>query len=652
MTAVVLLVLVGCGGLVIHRLLTRLPLLTGLCLSIPVTAVVLLPFAGLLPVVSEPASPPDYGSNDYQTSQTCRTCHADHYQTWHDTYHRTMTQNVTEESVLGRFDGEQTTVGGYPARPFRRGERWYMTVIHPEWEEQELQAGRDPRATGDPPTITYRVDRLVGSHHQQVYLSRGPDGAYHTLPLVWLKRQQRWTTRSGSFLSPPRSSFFNKTKLWNNGCVFCHNTRGRPGLRQVGYGGLEVYAWNTRVEELGIACEACHGSGEVHVRLNQNPSRRYWLSVGGRDDPSIVNPAKLPQELSVLTCARCHGKMLAKEEFDRACLVNGDFFQPGEWDYPDRYDTPFHEAGDPFEEEREGAYFWPDGTPRTTALEYQGVLLSPCYQRGEMTCLSCHGMHGTDPNDQLLFGDVSSVPLPERNRACTQCHQTFGQPETLSAHTHHAATSSGSLCFNCHMPFQSYSLLKRVRSHRISTPNVSLTVDTGIPNACNQCHVDQSLAWTNRWMADWFDLPAASPSDGSRPPASMAEDLLSGHALQRALAVEQFGWTETFKLAGSEWRPRLLLEALEDEYAAVRFLAFEALRKFPGFEDFEFDYIATPDTRAAQVADARRRWEDVSSDSAEQKLRGVLGGADDEDVERIIEMLKSHRDPAQIDVLE
>ena len=41
-----------------------------------------------------------------------------------------------------------------------------------------------------------------------------------------------------------------------------------------------------------------------------------------------------------------------------------------------------------------GDRFWPDGMVRVTGREYNGLLDTACYQRGKMSCLSCHSMHG------------------------------------------------------------------------------------------------------------------------------------------------------------------------------------------------------------------------------------------------------------------
>ena len=602
------------------------------------------------PVMSETKSVSSQKSDDdYVTSTVCRQCHQKQHDSWHASYHRTMTQEATPATIQGSFDGEPLTVNGYPCRPFRHDNRFFMTLVHPVWDEQELSAGRDPVKARRPPEITYAVDRVIGSHNQQVYLSRSADGSFHTLPLVWHIHRKRWITRATSFLSHTKGGLYEKTKLWNNGCIFCHNTGPQPGLQQTSTPGGIRHTWESRVAELGIACEACHGPGREHVQQRRALAGSALSSSKPQHEQWIVNPSSLPKEQAVLTCARCHGKMIARKEFDRQCLVEGDFFQVGRWNFVDRYDHPSHDSNAAFDEQREGAYFWSDGTPRTTALEYQGLLLSPCYQRGNMTCFSCHSMHDSDPDDQLRFGDAD---ITHQNRACTQCHQSFSEATQLSEHTRHASSSAGSLCYNCHMPFQAYSLMKRVRSHRITSPTAGETLKFGVPNACNQCHVDRSLEWTNEALATWQQKSAEPLNSRLALGSSTVRHALSGHALQRALAVEQLGSDDNFELAGVNWRGRVLIESLEDEYAAVRLLAYQALQKMPSFGDFEYDYIGTEEIRQTQVAAARQRWNSAETSSARLRMHVILNGGLDAELDRLIEDLIKQRNTVPIGILE
>ena len=95
-------------------------------------------------------------------------------------------------------------------------------------------------------------------------------------------------------------------------------------------------------------------------------------------------------------------------------------------------------------------------------------------------------MHKGEPNDQLSA-------VGKSNMACLQCHEKLSEPEALTAHTHHAANSSGSECYNCHMPHTNYALFKAIRSHRVDVPRVVSVQSNSRPNACNLCHLDQTL---------------------------------------------------------------------------------------------------------------------------------------------------------------
>ena len=43
----------------------------------------------------------------YVSSDTCRACHPAEYESWHGSYHRTMTQVATPDTVRADFDGVQ-----------------------------------------------------------------------------------------------------------------------------------------------------------------------------------------------------------------------------------------------------------------------------------------------------------------------------------------------------------------------------------------------------------------------------------------------------------------------------------------------------------------------------------------------------------------
>ena len=54
---------------------------------------------------------------DYQTSDSCVSCHADHHESWHRTFHRTMTQTASAESIAAPFDGRVLDFLGIRVKP-------------------------------------------------------------------------------------------------------------------------------------------------------------------------------------------------------------------------------------------------------------------------------------------------------------------------------------------------------------------------------------------------------------------------------------------------------------------------------------------------------------------------------------------------------
>jgi predicted CXXCH cytochrome family protein len=236
--------------------------------------------------------------------------------------------------------------------------------------------------------------------------------------------------------------------------------------------------------------------------------------------------------------------------------------------------------------------FWSDGSPRLTAFEYQGLTRSKCFRAGKpgqrITCISCHEMHGGDVRGQL-------TEKMKTNAACIQCHEQFATAEQLIAHTKHSAGSSGSLCYNCHMPKIVYGIMSAHRTHDITIPRPDETVRLQKPNACNQCHLDWSV---NRAIAEsqrlWPKAFAASSTGDERfdePEGRRA--LFAGDAVMRAL-------TAAAMMPATDSTLPLLLEAMQDRYPIVRYFAANALAaQNPSLP--KPDYLGPTETRNAAL---------------------------------------------------
>lgn len=621
-----------------------------------VVAAVGLLAAGRARALRAAAPPPDRGAVAVVGSQDCARCHPAQHATWFNSFHRTMTQAVEVPpgpsfELLAPFAGEQLSYRGFVATMDRDAGGWPRITVRREGDD----AG--------PAVLEARVVLTVGSHRYQQYVARIDEetgeaaaegdavvrtstgasngasiavpGEYLRLPVAWHRAEARWIHLNGAFVEPEGAAgdaeaYLRHVTRWNDNCVFCHNTEPSPGLDEARF--------STRVGELGIACEACHGKGGAHTRAHANPLERM-LATGAGDD-TVALPSRMSPEREADVCGRCHGNRIARDI--AAVLREGDGFVPGEalgeHSRPIFADSTIAGTeGTPF-----AARFWPDGTPRLSAYEYQAMQLSACHREGDLRCGSCHTMHGDDPDMQLRSGD--------RNRACKDCHATdelsgASGPGGHGGHTGRGNEGTRVDCIDCHMPRTTYGLLEGMVSHRIRTPRPGAWLDTPAqPDACTQCHVDRTRAWAAAAMPALRQGELAAPlgpgGRGGGGAAKIASDLFGADPLTRNLAAHAMARPKA--TGAADQRLALLVEAMDDPYPAVRWFAWRGARALADEAGLDaqararvegFDYLAPPERRLERVAQLRAQI-GVSPDGAlglSAERRAELGeSADDE----------------------
>ncbi|MFO0739534.1 MAG: ammonia-forming cytochrome c nitrite reductase subunit c552 [Labilithrix sp.] len=452
-----------------------------------------------------PGAPGASTALGYVGSSSCLPCHPGEHASWSRTWHRTMTQPATPDTVLAPFE--------------RRGPRGHEEV----WYEGK------------------RVVLTTGAHREQAYWAAGERGALEILPVVWLPQERALVPRRDAFILPPDEPL--PTVRWGGSCIACHAVAGEP------HRDAAKDAWDTRVAELGVACEACHGPGAAHAEQYRDPVARYSKAA----DKHIVHPAKLDAARSNAVCGQCHAYAYPRD--DRGWWRDGysKTFRAGDALGPSRMLLdPGAMSGDngaPEIDAPASAIFWPDGDVRVGGREYNALVLSKC----KATCVDCHSLHAGDPAGQLA---------PDRT-CTTSCHASARM-------TTHAKHSAAVTCADCHMPKTSYALLSAVRSHRISIPR--LEDDDGKPSACHLCHLDRD---------DW------AARVGAR-----------GDAGLRALVADALGASPNARYA------RPILDALgKDRYAAVRFIVERSKRKLPPVDGLSPITLAAPDERAMTIAE-------------------------------------------------
>ena len=167
------------------------------------------------------------------------------------------------------------------------------------------------------------------------------------------------------------------------------------------------------------------------------------------------------------------------------------------------------------------------------------------------------------------------------------------------------------------MPHTSYGLLKAIRSHQISNPDTEVDLATGRMNACNLCHLDKTLGWTAEHLHSWYGIDVPELSEEQKSISSAILNLLTGDAGQRAIAAWHMGWPEAQEISGTEWIAPQLAVLLKDPYDAVRYIANRSLTSLPGYEQWSFDFLTSPQKREEASDRAIAIWESLpESDQA------------------------------------
>jgi hypothetical protein len=285
---------------------------------------------------------------------------------------------------------------------------------------------------------------------------------------------------------------------------------------------------------------------------------------------------------------------------------------------------------------------------RVSGREYNGLIESPCYRNAThadrtLTCFSCHTLHRKDDDPRPLrewADDQLSAPVDD-NSACLQFHEPMRANPT--AHTHHASNSPGSSCYNCHMPYTTYGLLKTIRSHTVGSPTVRESVETGRPNACNLCHLDRTLAWTGEALQRWYgrsSLPDAPLNDDQRTVAASLLWLLEGDAGQRAIVSQAMAWPPAQQASGADWMAPHLAQLLDDPYDAIRFGAGRSMKTLPGFAAFAYDFVAAPSDRHRAQLRTMATWDAARRRPGRTAPELLLTSVGEVDVPRVLSLLK------------
>lgn len=314
---------------------------------------------------------------------------------------------------------------------------------------------------------TFEIKYTLGIRPLQQYMVEFPDGRVQCLPVAWDVKGKSW------FHLYPNEQIKHDDPLhwtgfyqnWNSNCADCHTTDLRKNYD------LGSNTFKTEWTEMGLGCQSCHGPSQEHVDL----ARKHALSDKWKDGVpmGLYRWTEASEELKLDSCSACHAR--------RRTLTNGPM-EPGKpfLDYfmPDLIEAP---------------HYYPDGQILEEVFEYTSFQQAKMYHRG-VQCGHCHDPHSIEPKF-------------EGNRLCQQCHSPLIY-DTVSHHFHPDSSQPGTKCIDCHLPIAHYMVVDPRRDHSITKPRPELTVELGVPNACNICHDDrekgEDAAWALDWVEKWY----------------------------------------------------------------------------------------------------------------------------------------------------
>jgi Flp pilus assembly protein TadD len=502
---------------------------TGVLVLIVAAVLLLRGRGGLQPFPAPPSVPasPAASFNDFAGAEACASCHEDQFARWQTSTHGRAGGVASPERVSGPFDGRPIRFRDATVTPTVGDGGQYMFVIR--------QDGRPER--------TIDVDGVIGGAHMvgggtQGFVTEWPDGSIRFLPFEWTRAEATWFCNTDSRLDRGWLPITPDLSLADCGdwtpvrvlghlarfasCQECHGS-------QIDVSPAPARPNETHYTSLDINCESCHGPARQHADAMTSGQRGTSAaspgSVGagnvvpGSASTSVASGSIVPipldtlsRDASLAVCFQCHA---LKDALEPGYLPGKSFAEHYSLGLALLSDEPV----------------FADGRIRTFAYQ-QGHLWSDCYLSGSMTCTSCH-----DPHDQS-YRDANGLPLPDRfaDGQCTACHAS--KAVDVDRHTMHAATSAGSRCVSCHMPYLQEpavgTALRYARSdHTIPLPRPGFDASLGIEVACAQCHADQSVdalqAQTREWwgtLEPHHPLVAGMASEAVRTNADSLTSLL------------------------------------------------------------------------------------------------------------------------------
>jgi predicted CXXCH cytochrome family protein len=350
-------------------------------------------------------------TDGYADPAECATCHVRIAKTY------ALTGMARSFARLGAGKSSRGTAG----RLYHKASDRHYTMLQRDGRsyQRRHEIGVDGAETN---ALEIEAHYVIGSgNHAQTFLHRNTDGRLFEMPVSWYAapEQQERTDGSGSWAMSPgydKSAHQDFRRVITEDCVSCHNGYPRAQVTNDGNGPMFTGALPE-----GLDCQRCHGPGQAHIDAMQADD----VDAGRQ---AIVNPRRFDRERQLETCMQCH-----LESTSGPLPFRIRRFERGAFSY-----VPGKPLGDSFIN-----FDHAPGAGREDKFEIAGgayrLRKSACFQRSEMTCLTCHNPHDIPR---------AAAAVQRYVAICQSCHQgthRSGVPQSPNVRL-------GATCLDCHMP--------------------------------------------------------------------------------------------------------------------------------------------------------------------------------------------------------
>ncbi len=394
-------------------------------------------------------------------SRKCLDCHKAEYDKWQNSLHDRAMDVANDTTVLGDFNNAVVEFHNITTRFYRKNDKFFVHTPGPEGTMEEFE-----------------ITHTFGWYPLQQYLVPFSGGRLQCLPIAWDVKEKKWYHLYPDAPIDPDDWLYwtNAGQNWNGMCAECHSTNLKKNYD------IQSDSYQTTWSEIDVSCEACHGPASQHVQWAELPEMARPQAANSE---LVVKAKGMASGQQVELCAPCHSR--------RAIL--GDYTHAE----PELLDSMLPSLLTP------GLYF-ADGQILEEVYVYGSFTQSKMYRRN-VRCSDCHDVH-------------SIKKVKEGNALCLQCHRASIY-DTKTHHFHKRMgekgeaikstdgkvlfdVGTGAECVRCHMPERPYMGIDYRADHSFRLPRPDLSIKLGTPNACNRCHIDKPVQWSDQYITKWY----------------------------------------------------------------------------------------------------------------------------------------------------